>query len=184
MQGTRSAPIWGHLSIVLSVFALSTLALFPVLAQAEDSSGIQYSEATPDPCGGGCKSDKNEPPARSSAKKGGGDSGQTDTSTSGDDSQKKDSSSAVAAGNSKGDGGTGQGSPDKGSGGGQGDPVNEAGQSAPAASTTSQDNGGSSPLVPILIAIAVLTAISVAVMTIRARRQGAERDGSVSPEAS
>ena len=39
----------------------------------------------------------------------------------------------------------------------------------------SADDGGSSPLVPILIAVAVLAAISIAALLIRQRRQ---RDGS------
>ncbi|HVY79140.1 MAG TPA: hypothetical protein VG898_11595 [Solirubrobacterales bacterium] len=71
-----------------------------------------------------------------------------------------------------------------GSGGdtGQGKPVGSAnpgsGEGAHPAETASgkpashSDDGGSSPLVPILIAIAVLAAISVAVVMVRQRRRG------------
>jgi hypothetical protein len=50
-------------------------------------------------------------------------------------------------------------------------------QAAPISNSSpaSADGGGSSPLVPILIAIAALGAISIAVVVIRQRRQ---RDGS------
>jgi hypothetical protein len=52
----------------------------------------------------------------------------------------------------------------------------------PASSTDS--SGGSSPLVPILIAIAALAAISIGAVMIRAKRQRDESGSSVSPEAS
>jgi len=46
-----------------------------------------------------------------------------------------------------------------------------------------QEDEGSSPLIPILIAIAVLAAISVAVVTWQ-RRRGQDAEVSVSPRAS
>ena len=46
------------------------------------------------------------------------------------------------------------------------------------------DDGSSSPLVPILIAIAALAAISIAAVVIRNRRQGDGPDTGVSPKAS
>lgn len=52
----------------------------------------------------------------------------------------------------------------------------------PAAQTSADD--GSSPLVPILIAIAVLAAISAAAVIIRNRRQGDEPGAPASPSAS
>lgn len=50
----------------------------------------------------------------------------------------------------------------------------------PLATTTSADDGSSSPLVPILIAVAVLAAISVGAVLYRQRRGG----GRFSPNAS
>ena len=44
--------------------------------------------------------------------------------------------------------------------------------SGQAEGTPASDDGGSSPLVPILIAILVLAAISLAVVMLRQRRQG------------
>jgi len=55
---------------------------------------------------------------------------------------------------------------------------------ASATPASSQDSGGSSPLVPILIAIAALAAISIGVVMFRAKRQRGEGSSSVSPEAS
>jgi hypothetical protein len=64
--------------------------------------------------------------------------------------------------------------------------VNSSGQVSPASQGTShRESSGSSPLVPILIAIAALAAISIGVVMMRARRQRDGRGGaSVSPEAS
>jgi len=60
--------------------------------------------------------------------------------------------------------------------------VNHSGQASPA---SQQEGGGSSPLVPILIAIAALAAISIGAVMLRARRQRDGRGGApVSPEAS
>lgn len=60
--------------------------------------------------------------------------------------------------------------------------MNEPGQ-VPVAPTSSED-GGSSPLIPVLIAIVALAAISIAVVMLRARRQRPGGGRSVSPEAS
>lgn len=51
----------------------------------------------------------------------------------------------------------------------------------PAEQTASNDDDGSSPLIPILIAVAVLAAISAAVVTMRGKRKPS---GSPSPKAS
>ncbi len=75
---------------------------------------------------------------------------------------------------STGGGGTGQGSPGNGSGNGQGQggkqssgaPQGQAGEPV-----SSKDSSSSSPLVPILIAIAALAAISIGAVVIRQRRQ-------------
>jgi hypothetical protein len=103
-------------------------------------------------------------------------------------------------GGGEGSGGTGNtssgigssngGSPgtDNGKGAGQGNPGNgpKLAESKPVKSSAAgaEESGSSSPLVPILIAIAVLAAISIGAVVVRQRRQ---RDGSgsqVSPRAS
>lgn len=83
----------------------------------------------------------------------------------------------MAGGNS---GDTGQGKP----GGSANQGPSKAAHPSETASgkhASHTDDGGSSPLVPILIAIAVLAAISVAVVMIRQRRQ---RPGGPKPTAS
>lgn len=54
---------------------------------------------------------------------------------------------------------------------------------SPLHTSKSSEGGGSSPLVPILIAIAVLAAISVAAVMIRQRRQRRGPGATASPEA-
>lgn len=78
------------------------------------------------------------------------------------------------------DGGTGQGSP--GNGSNVSDNV-AVGEPTPVANSAqpSDDGGSSSPLVPILIAIAALAAISIGAVVIRQRRGSG---GQVSPKAS
>lgn len=183
----------GHSLLFLSVLALLALACFPVLAQA-DSSGIQYSDAPPTATGGH-ESTRQEPPAKSSTTPGGGGTAPSSTSGSGaSGSSGKGSSQGGASSTSGGqsggaastgsDGGTGQqSSPDKGSPGAQNGSVQPEHQTAikPA---SSQSDGGSSPLIPILIAIFVLAALSLAAVLIRQRRQRATSRGTVSPKAS
>lgn len=83
-----------------------------------------------------------------------------------------------------GGGDKGQGKPDASAHGGAKNAVHTGGQSKPPVQTSkSDDGGGSSPLVPILIAIAVLAAISVAVVMAKQRRQRSGPTGSASPEA-
>jgi hypothetical protein len=60
----------------------------------------------------------------------------------------------------------------------------QPGNQAPGAPASQKSGGGSSPLAPILIAIAVLAAISVAVVMIRQRRQRGGSSTPVSPRAS
>jgi hypothetical protein len=194
MQETRHrrGQVLGLFSVGLSVLALSALMLFPALSQANDSSGIQYSEAPPTATGGqeGNKPSHKEPVAHSST---GGDgssnqnnSGHSKSSTSsGGSSGGSPSSKTGNPQSTSHDRGTGQGNPGSGSTGGEAPQVNHSGQvsSAPQGSS-GQESGGSSPLVPILIAIAALAAISIGVVMLRARRQRAGRGGSVSPEAS
>ncbi len=74
--------------------------------------------------------------------------------------------------------GTGQGSPAVGSKEANKAPAQAVGQES---TKQASDDGSSSPLVPILIAIAVLAAISLAAVMIRQRRQ---RQGSTTPVSS
>jgi hypothetical protein len=62
--------------------------------------------------------------------------------------------------------------------------VHQAGQASATPASSKDSGGGSSPLVPILIAIAVLAAISVGVVMLRAKRQRGEGSSPVSPGAS
>lgn len=117
----------------------------------------------------------------------GGATAPSDAGESNESSSESSSEGGGAAGNpgSGGDGGSGQSSPGNGS---KGD-ANQAGNQQPGASQQGQQaraetaaDDSSSPLVPILIAIAVLAAISIGVILYRQRRQ---RPGtSVSPKAS
>jgi len=181
-----STPARGRSIFALSVLALLALGCFPLLAQA-DSSGLQYSDAPPTVTGH-TTSNGNEPPAGKSNAHEGGSGGNTGSpgkgSAKGGSSGKPGDGQAAGAGGGKGSQGNGsQNSP--GAGG------KATGAEAEPASTSS--DSGSSPLVPILIAIAVLAAISIGVVVMRQRRRGndasagsddASPSSPVSPEAS
>jgi len=167
-QGTRG---WGRSNLLLSsVLALLALACFPVLAQA-GAGTIEYDPTLPGD--GGAKQNENiaktseTPPsggAEAPADTGAGEGYSEEVAPS------DEGGSPAAAGNG---GGKGQGNPDKGN-----NPPAQAKvqDNAPIAKTsphgsTSSDDGGSSPLVPILIAVLALAAISIAAVMIRQRRQ-------------
>lgn len=172
---------------LLSVLALLAMACFPVLANAEDSSNYQYETAVPSPTGhsatptgggGGTKSPNSgggSPTAHASGRPSGSGSSPSGSSANGNPTTGSD-------------GGTGHGSQGNGSTTSQHaskgqDSAGTLGGPKPVSSTTAtSDGGGSSPLIPILIAIAVLAAISVGVVLYRQRRQGP--GSSVSPKAS
>lgn len=178
----RPAGLSGLAGFLVSVLALLALS-FPLSAQATEAQGVQYSDAPPTATGE--SQPKHQAPARSSAVGGGqdapGSSGSTAPGSSGAGSSGEGSSSRDAGGSAaKGDGrgGTRQGSPGDGAG-----KNTEAKQSGDQVAAQQQGDDGSSPLVPILIAIALLAAISVALVTWQRRRgQGAET--SVSSRAS
>ncbi len=182
MFGTRQvSPLAGPRSILaLSMLALLALGCCPMLAQAEDSSGIQYNDAPP-PVPGDTVPNGHQPPADSSQANG-GKPGNGSGSSRGDSSVDDSSDSGGAAGAARGGGGDAQqGSQGKPSSNGSSDSGKAAAGSATPAS--SQEDGGSSPLIPILIAIAVLAAISVGVVVMRQRRRGDSSGSPVSPEA-
>jgi cobalamin biosynthesis Mg chelatase CobN len=189
----RQGQISAHLLCLLSTFALLAFASFPVAAGA-DSSGIQYSDAPPTATG---KEGPKENPAKSSKSQNGGVSNPSNTSNSkeshssngeslpGSTTSKSDNvppGSASASQNGAGQqGNQGQGSPGGASGGVQ---QNQQGQSAEPVTAKNDDGGGTSPLVPILIAIAVLAAISVGAVMLRQRHQRGTPAKPVSPKAS
>jgi hypothetical protein len=171
-QATRGS---GRSTLLLSsVLALLALACFPILAQA-DSSEIEYENALPKAEGNGPSHNEQIAESSDSLKNGGAEAPANTGSGSGEGSYTNaQSSEGGGAGTTGNDGGTGQGNPGKGT-----SPSGKAGvqPAAPIAKSgaASDDGGGSSPLVPILIAVLALAAISIAAVMIRQRRQ---RDGS------
>jgi cobalamin biosynthesis Mg chelatase CobN len=171
------------------VLVVLAMACFPGLAAAEENSGIQYETDVPTVpedegsnipskkhSGDSNTSDESDNEAAGSNTPGGVGSG------GGDDSGTSSGNAGTNTGQSSP--GTG-GSEDKAANGSQpaGGKVGDA-QSLPTVSSAvsdTDDEGGSSPLVPILIAVAVLAAISVGAFYYRQRRQG--HGSAVSPNA-
>jgi hypothetical protein len=166
-QGTRGSgrsALW-----LLSVLALLALACFPVLAQA-DSGTIEYDPSLPSD--GGAKQNENIAKSSESPNSGGAEAPPSGGTGEGYAEQAPPSSEGQGDANAGTDGGKSQGSPDKGNNPPGGTEVQPAAPNAQSTPDSSDD--GSSPLVPILIAAAVLAAISIAALLIRQRRQ---RDG-------
>jgi cobalamin biosynthesis Mg chelatase CobN len=166
---------------LLSVLALLALACFPVLAQA-DSIGPQYETEVPTVTGHTTPPTKTSgggTPANSSTAGG----GSTHTNASGSGSG--DPSGASNNPSTDGGDGTGQGSQGNGStaGKGSGQQVGSLAGGQPVSSQSASDDS-SSPLIPILIAIAALAAISIGAVVIRQRRQRQGSGARVSPKAS
>ena len=187
MIGTRrlSAPVGGRHILAVSVLALLALACLPVWAQA-DSSGIQYNPSVPSAThkseipsqNGGVPAHSSDTPG---GKKSGSDGSTAPDSSEADSSQESESSKEGTAlaknDDGGGNGGNGQGNSDKSSGHEQGSAAN------PLGSQAAEQDSDSSPLVPILIAVAVLAAISIGVVVMRQRRRRGGPDAQVSPEA-
>src|SRR3954454_494793 len=168
---------------LLSVLAVLALACSPALAHAEEATGPQYESEIPtvpteesSPGGGGHHS-------------GGGTGGGENASMSnkpgehgaGGGGPNAGGGSHTGQGNqaSPGSGGQpGSGSKDAGGAIGEAKPFVNPGENTASA----EEDSSSSPLVPILIAIAILAAISIGAYYYRQRRQGA--GSSVSPKAS
>jgi cobalamin biosynthesis Mg chelatase CobN len=171
------------------VLALLALAVFPVLAQA-DSGGAVYENAPPTVTGHKSSPTHSSNPTGQKSDSGGG---ATAASGSGDKEPGSESSSNNASGGGGGDtgtgGGTGSGQTSPGDGssgkthsGGNGSGSGALNKAQPVSNATeSSDDSSSSPLIPILIAIVLLAAISIGAVIYRQRRQ---RPGSVSPKAS
>ncbi len=175
---------------LLSVLVLVALACFPVLAHAA-SEIPQYESEIPTTKG------HQHPPTHSGNPPGDGEShsdsnggatasdgGQAGTPGSGSSSGGSSSGPSENAGNNPSTasgGGNGQGSPGNGATA-DGKPGTLSQAKPISSDASSSDDGGSSPLVPILIAIAALAAISIGAVVIKQKRQGP--GSSISPEAS
>jgi cobalamin biosynthesis Mg chelatase CobN len=183
MFGMRQSPasLRGRSILALSTIALLALSFYPALAQAQSSAGLQYEDAPPTVPGhtGGSDANDKEPSAQK-ANTGGGGGGGGSNSTGGGAAKGGSSDKAGNAVRDNGGHGDQQGS--------QGNRANEDSGGAPQGAqvgvpaSTSEDDG-SSPLVPILIAIAVLAAISIGVVVMRRRRQDTSPGSPASPEA-
>jgi cobalamin biosynthesis Mg chelatase CobN len=185
------------------VLALLALALFPVLAHAETSAGATYTPEVPsvetkEPTtktktekASSTHSSSNKAKAEGSAVKTGGTESSVEPEE--DESEEGQKSSVGTGGNGgnsnppRGGGGEGGGSPKAGGTAKSADGISGAKAVAnknPGANV-SESSGGSSPVVPILIAVAVLAAISIGVVLYRQRKSGQGPDPRVSsPNAS
>ena len=198
MRRSRHRPLpSGRLSVaLLSVIALVAFSCIPALAQAgecTDSSCKQYE--TDIPTVGNEEKPKHhtqgEPKAEASESPPAKQGNQSQPSEGNSEESEKSQGAAPPSNNN---GGGGNGNADKGNSPGGNNGSNQAptgiedekslGGTTQGQNASHSDGGGSSPLVPILIAIAVLAAISIGVVIYRQRRQGSGGTGSpVSPNA-
>jgi cobalamin biosynthesis Mg chelatase CobN len=171
--------------LALSSFvALLTLALTPALAAAIP----QYEEAIQGPCGSSCNPPQHHEGAAHSSKSpdAGGSTAPSETGSHAGEGEKSPGAAGGSGSNPSGGGGEGVQAQDNGSADANpsagGDAGSKSASLSPTISNASSDDGGSSPLVPILIVVAVLAAISLGVVWYRQRKQ---RPGtpSVSPKA-
>jgi hypothetical protein len=183
-RATGALALW-----LLSASVLLALVWGGAVAHATDSSGVQYSDAPPTVTG---DNPPNAPaggtsPARSSKADGGATApraGSTDPRSSGGKSSADDQSSSQGdKPTSDDDGGNGQSSPDAGSNGKR-EQSQDDGQLLGVPSSSDGDDGGSSPLLPILIAVLVLAAISAGAVLLKARRQDGEPGEHAAPRPS
>jgi len=164
--------------VLLSMSALLAFAFFPAVSNAEDSSGIQYSDAPPTVPGKETRDSLGNSSSSGRETDGSGQSSTRSGSTKGGKSGGRssgDESGGAAAGGGKGGSGSNSGE-QRGDTGGQPLKAIDA--------TPTSDDGGSSPLIAILIAIAVLAAISIGAVAMRRRGRDSDPGASVSPEAS
>jgi cobalamin biosynthesis Mg chelatase CobN len=173
--------------LLLSVLALLAFACFPVLAQAGESFGPQYETEVPTVKG------HTTPPSNT-----GGDSPAHSSNVPG--SPATGPNTANGPGSPSSDGSSANDNPSTGPGTGtnqanQGNDPTANGQNPgqqaggisggqPVSSQSAADDSSSSPLIPILIAIAALAAISIGAVVIRQRRQRQSPGARVSPKAS
>jgi hypothetical protein len=168
------------IALLSSMLALLAFACFPVLAQAAGSAGAQYNPGINGPGGhpeGGekiaKKSESPKPTGGATAPPEGGSVSPESGGGSYTESPSSGSESEVAATAQKNESDTGQGKPEHGSTSGGKAKVQHAAPTSSKAPASDDGDDGSSPLLPILIAVLVLAAISVGAFLIRQRR----RDG-------
>ncbi len=148
---------------ILSIAALLILASAPVLAEA-DSSGAQYEDALPSGCGPSpCQN------GNLSAHSG----SDSDSSHSGSANDAGDEDASSAESDHEGGGSPGEDTQGKSKHRADHKSADQAPPKAKASAgdATQDGDGGSSPLVPILIAIAVLAALSAGVVLYRRKRE-------------
>jgi len=167
------------------------MAFFPVAAEASSTGSVYEPEVPAVPSEKPPKKNNSiDDPKAGKSNDGGStapdttpDEGGEEVENSGGTGGDQGSGSGGGGGKSGNDGGTGQGNPGNGSNGGQKLAVGE-GTQVSGATQPADDGDSSSPLVPILIAVAALAAISVGAVVVRNRRQGGGSDAGVSPRAS
>jgi hypothetical protein len=161
---------------LFSVLALLAFASFPVLAQANPNYETEHTNL-PESGEGKPSSHHKNPPGTESSKEaeqsavpGGSDGGGAGNGGNGASNGGSPNSQVASKGSnpsSPGGGAENQGKSGNGATTG-GQPSNGVQIGEPKSSVS--DSGGSSPLVPILIAVAVLAAISVGAVLVRQRR--------------
>ncbi len=156
---------------IVSLLALLALACFPVLAQAAGSAEIEYSDAPP-PVNGS----QSYGSGSSATSSGGGSKSSTKSGSSG--GSKNGSSSKNGGASAKGTGGNRRQRIQGKGADGQSSAV--GGSQLPGEEASSS----SSPLLPILLAILALAAISIGIVLIRRRRERDASGTSVPSEAS
>jgi cobalamin biosynthesis Mg chelatase CobN len=181
-------PGWGRSSFsLLSVLALLAFACFPIGASA-DSSAYEYENAIPSPTGGHGNTATPGGSTGGTAAAGGAAGAAASNATGAGTASGDGAGKASAGKDGSTGGGKGAGKRDGGNGSSTSQPGGQASGSLSNASplpgevASSESGGGSSPLVPILIVIAILGAISVGVVMLRQRRQ--QSGSPVSPKAS
>lgn len=184
MIGTRHLPARssGRLAFALPlVLALLAFALSPGLAQA-DSSGVIYGEAPPTVPGKKKTVGEDETRAHGSNTDSGGSTAPGGSGGSGGGSGSQAGSSGGTNPSTGGSDSAGQGADGKrGTAAGETGSV-QSSQPVTTPAAADEDRSSSSPLVPILIAIAILAAISIGAVLIKQRRQRDGSDGSVAPK--
>lgn len=151
---------------------------------------MQYNPSLPSAEGGHTSTHHQSNPAKASKTGNGGGTAPSDHSGSGGSNEAEETYESESSSKQGGavpghHGGSGQGKGGGSANSGAKPVAHTPSQTASGKPASHSDDGGSSPLVPILIAIAVLAAISVAVVMIRQRRQR-NSDGpsaAASPEA-
>lgn len=150
---------------------------------------MQYTEAIPNAEGENPSAPHKHPAVAKAADNGGASAptdkaGKPESNGASDESSENESSSQGGVPATGNGGGTGQGNRGGSANHGSNPQVQQGGQKA-GTPTLQSDSSSSSPLVPILIGIVVLAAISVGIVLYRQRRQrGGPSTSAPSPKAS